>query len=320
MRWLVTGAAGFVGGHLVVRLRAAGVVEVFGLVRPGAPPSTPAFAPVEADVLDAPAMARTLAALRPDRIVHLAAQSSARESWQDPERTLLTNLFGLLHLLEAVRQAGLAPRVLVVGSAEEYGAVPGASAPIAEETPLRPASPYAVSKVAQGYLALQYALAHGVHVVRTRTFNHTGPGRGAGFAESSFARQIAEIEAGRRDPVIAVGNLDAVRDFSDVRDVVRAYVQLLEAGQAGEVYNVASGRGRRIGDVLERLIGLSRAKVEVRREAALLRPVDTPYLVGDATRLRRATGWEPEIPFDETLGDLLCDWRERIAAEERVPS
>jgi GDP-4-dehydro-6-deoxy-D-mannose reductase len=319
VRWLVTGAAGFVGGHLVARLRAEGVREVFGMVRPGSGPAA-GYQRVETELLDAEALRRSVAALRPDRIVHLAAQSSARESWRDPEGTLRTNLFGLLYLLEAVRHAGLTPRLLVVGSAEEYGAVPGAAEPIPEETPLRPASPYAVSKAAQGYLALQYALAHGLHVVRTRTFNHTGPGRGPGFAESSFARQIAEIEAGRHDPTIAVGNLEAVRDFTDVRDVVRAYVRLLESGQPGEVYNVASGHGRRVGEVLERLISHARAPVVVRRDPQLLRPVDTPYLVGDAARLRRVTGWEPEISFDRTLADLLDHWRERVAAADRVPS
>ena len=318
MRWLVTGAAGFVGGHLVARLRAEEAREVFGIVRPGSSPAPSDCEAVEVDLLDPEAMRRCVTSLRPDRIVHLAAQSSARESWRDPEGTLRTNLFGLLYLLEAVRLAGLTPRLLVVGSAEEYGAVPATGSPIPEETPPRPASPYAVSKVAQGYLALQYALAHGLHVVRTRTFNHTGPGRGPGFAESSFARQIAEIEAGRHEPSIAVGNLEAVRDFTDVRDVVRAYVRLLEAGQAGELYNVASGRGHRIADVLERLIGHARVRVDVRRDANLLRPVDTPYLVGDATRLRRATGWEPEIPFDQTLEDLLRHWRERVAAQEHV--
>jgi GDP-4-dehydro-6-deoxy-D-mannose reductase len=316
----VTGAAGFVGGHLVARLRAEEAREVFGIVRPGSSAAPRDCETVEVDLLDAEAMRRCVTSLRPDRIVHLAAQSSAWESWRDPEGTLRTNLFGLLYLLEAVRLAGLRPRLLVVGSAEEYGAIPAAAAPIHEETPPRPASPYALSKVAQGYLALQYALAHGLYVVRTRTFNHTGPGRGPGFAESSFARQIAEIEAGRHDPSIAVGNLEAIRDFTDVRDVVRAYVQLLEAGQAGEVYNVASGRGHRIAEVLERLIAHSRVRVDVRRDAHLLRPVDTPYLVGDATRLQRATGWEPEIPFDQTLEDLLRHWRERVSAQEHVPS
>jgi GDP-4-dehydro-6-deoxy-D-mannose reductase len=316
VRWLVTGANGFVGGHLVPRLLSADA-RVFGLVRPGTSREA-AFTAVEADLLDAAAVVRAVAEAAPDRIVHLAAQSSAKDSWQSPDATLRVNLLGLLNLLEAVRRAGLLPRMLVVGSAEEYGAVSDASRAIDEDTPLRPCSPYAVSKVAQGYLALQYHLAHKLPIVRTRTFNHTGPGRGAGFAESSFARQIAEIEAGRREPVIHVGNLEAVRDFGDVRDVVRAYLMLIEEGEAGEVYNVCSGHGVRIGDVLDRLLALSSARVEIRTDPALLRPADVPVLVGDATKLRRATPWRPEIPLERTLADLLQHWRQRIAAGERV--
>jgi len=316
VRWLVTGCNGFVGGHLVAALRSRASV-VFGLVRPGTPREG-AFTPLDADLLDAAAVARAVAEAAPDRIVHLAAQSSAKDSWKDAEGTLRTNLLGLLNLLEGVRLAGLAPRTLVIGSAEEYGVVADAARPIAEDTPLRPSSPYAVSKVAQGYLALQYHLAYRLPILRTRTFNHTGPGRGAGFAESSFARQIAEIEAGRREPVIRVGNLEAVRDFGDVRDVVRAYLLLLEAGEPGEVYNVCTGRGVRIGEVLERLLALSSAQVEVLTDPALLRPADVAVLVGDAARLRRATGWRPEIPFDVTLRDLLEHWRQRLAAGERV--
>jgi GDP-4-dehydro-6-deoxy-D-mannose reductase len=207
----------------------------------------------------------------------------------------------------------------VVGSAEEYGAVADAGRPISEDTPLRPLSPYAASKVAQEYLALQYALGHGLPVVRTRTFNHTGPGRGAVFAESSFARQIADIQAGRREPRIVVGNLDAVRDFSDVRDVVGAYALLVERGAPGEVYNVCSGRGVRIGFVLERLVALSGVKVEIREEQALLRQADIPFLVGDYGRLR-ALGWSPEIPLDRSLADLLAYWRERECLLSPPPS
>ena len=212
MRVLVTGVAGFVGGHLVdLLLDEEPGVEVIGLdSTPGNRARSLGIEVIGADLEDPEAVLTALGRARPDRIVHLAAQSSPRDSWLDPAGTFRTNLFGLLHLFEAALRQSLTPRVLVVGSAEEYGAVPGAAEPIPEETPLRPASPYALSKVAQGYLALQYALAHGLYVVRTRTFNHTGPGRGPGFAESSFARQIAEIEAGRHDPTIAVGNLEAV--------------------------------------------------------------------------------------------------------------
>jgi len=204
--------------------------------------------------------------------------------------------------------------VLVVGSAEEYGAVDPDAAPITEDAPLRPLSPYAVSKVAQGFLALQYALSREMAVVRTRTFPHTGPGRGAAFAESSFARQIAEVEAGRRRPVLEVGNLDAVRDFTDVRDVVRAYWLLLERGNPGEVYNVCSGRGQSIGDVLRALLEISGVHVDLKVDRERLRPSDLPALVGDPTRLREATGWEPKIPLEQTFRDLLDHWRERVGA------
>ena len=227
---------------------------------------------------------------------------------------------GIVHLLDAVRSLGLRPAVLVVGSAEEYGPVRPEDMPIREETPLRPASPYAVSKVAQGALALLYGPAGGLRVVLTRTFHHTGPGRGEAFAESSFARQIAEIEAGRREPVLRVGNLDAVRDFADVRDVVRAYWMLLEKGEGGRAYNVCSGRGRRIRELLDILLAASVARVEVRTDPDRLRPSDVPAQVGDPARLRSATGWEPTIPLERSLQDLLDDWRARVAASAPQPS
>ncbi|HSB61117.1 MAG TPA: GDP-mannose 4,6-dehydratase, partial [Vicinamibacteria bacterium] len=260
MKVLVTGAGGFVAGHLLDFLRAEHPeAEVFGLVRPhgSAPSGAGGTTVLEADLSDPASLEPVLDAVGPDRIVHLAGQSSVHHSWIDPGGTLRTNVLGIVHLLDAVRRRGLAPAVLVVGSAEEYGMVDASELPLREYAPLRPASPYAVSKVAQGLLALQYGPAGGMRVVRTRTFHHTGPGRGEAFAESSFARQIAEIEAGRRRPVLHVGNLAAVRDYTDVRDVVRAYWALLERGTAGEVYNVCSGRGRRIRDLLDVLLAAS---------------------------------------------------------------
>jgi GDP-4-dehydro-6-deoxy-D-mannose reductase len=324
VRLLVTGAHGFVGGHVLDQVRAEHPeVEVFALVRPrgGAPVPRAGNATVlEADLDDAPAVAGAVAAARPDRIVHLAGQSSVHHSWIDPGATLRTNVMGLVHLMDAVRAEGLRPRVLVVGSAEEYGIVDGASGPVREDAPLRPLSPYAVSKVAQGLLALEYAAPGGPTVVRTRTFPHTGPGRGEAFAESSFARQIVEVEAGHRPPVLSVGNLEAVRDFTDVRDVARAYWALLERAPGGvvprteTVYNVCSGRGVRLADLLARLIALAGVEVDVRQDPARFRPSDIPVLVGDPSRLRAATGWEPRIDLDRTLRDLLEDWRARIAA------
>jgi GDP-4-dehydro-6-deoxy-D-mannose reductase len=317
LRLLVTGAGGFVGGHLLELLqRESQQARVFGVVSPRG--SLPAVSRtgarlVEADLDDSAAAAAVVAEASPDAIVHLAGQSSVQQSWLDPGGTLRTNVLGVVHLLDAARKAGLRPAVLVVGSAEEYGCVPEAELPIREAQPLRPASPYAVSKVAQGSLALLYGPAGGMRVVLTRTFHHTGPGRGEAFAESSFARQIAEIERGLRPAVIEVGNLDAVRDFTDVRDVVRAYRLLLEKGASGQAYNVCSGHGRRIREVLDILLALSTTKVEVRVDAARLRPADVPAQVGDPSRLRQATGWQPEIPLEQSLADLLEDWRGRVA-------
>jgi GDP-4-dehydro-6-deoxy-D-mannose reductase len=317
VRLLVTGAGGFVGGHLVAFLRAEHpAVEVHGVVLPHGGASWPAVSGarvLEADLDDPASAAAVIEEVRPDRIIHLAGQSSVQQSWTDPGGTLRTNVLGIVHLLDAGRRCGLRPSVLVVGSAEEYGPVAPDETPIREDTPLRPASPYAVSKVAQGALALLYGPAGGMRVVLTRTFHHTGPGRGEAFAESSFARQIAEIEAGVRPPVLKVGNLDAVRDFADVRDVVRAYWELLEKGEGGTVYNVCSGTGRPVRWLLEALLAASEARVEVRVDPERLRPSDVPVQVGDPSRLRAATGWEPRIPLERTLRDLLAHWRARTA-------
>lgn len=317
MKLLVTGVTGFVGSHLVDFLLAEHPdVEIWGVVRRGVERvSLPArVQKVEAEIEHPASVDAVFEQVTPDAVVHLAAQSSVHQSWLDPDGTLRTNLHGTLHVLEALRRRGQTPPMLVVGSADEYGAALAAGLPLREDCPLRPNSPYAVSKVAQGYLALQYALSFGMPVVRTRTFPHTGPGRGEGFAESSFAKQLAEIECGQRPPVLEVGNLDAVRDFTDVRDVVRAYWLLLEKGARGEVYNVCSGRGIAIREILERLIALARARVEVRVDPARLRPSDIPVLVGDPTLLRRATGWQPCLPIERTLQDLLDDWRRRLSA------
>jgi GDP-4-dehydro-6-deoxy-D-mannose reductase len=315
---LVTGAGGFVAPHLVELLRAERPrLEIFGTVRPQTSVARSAgggIAVLEADLNDPTATAALVEEVTPDRIVHLAGQSSVHRSWIDPGGTLRTNVLGLVNILDAVRRHGLRPEVLVVGSAEEYGLVRAEEIPLKEETPLRPSSPYAVSKVAQAALARLYGPAGGMRVVLTRTFPHTGPGRGEAFAESSFARQIAEVEAGLRPPVLRVGNLEAVRDYTDVRDVVRAYWTLLEKGEQGEVYNVCSGRGRRIGGLLDELLLASGVRVEVRVEPARLRPSDVPELVGDPTRIHAATGWEPRIPLEQTLRDLLEDWRQRIRA------
>ena len=323
MRVLVTGAGGFVAPHLVELLRAEepGAV-LYGTVRPQ---TSVARGPgvgitlVEADLNDPAAALAVMDEVAPERIVHLAGQSSVHRSWIEPGATLRSNVLGLVNLLDAVRRRGLRPAVLVVGSAEEYGlALPG-EIPLHEDTPLRPSSPYAVSKVAQAALARLYGPAGGMKVVLTRTFHHTGPGRGEAFAESSFARQIAEIEAGLRPAVLRVGNLDSVRDYTDVRDVVRAYWMLLDRGEDGQVYNVCSGRGRTIREMLDALLALSSSRVELRVDPARLRPSDVPALVGDPARLCAATGWAPRVPLEQTLGELLTSWRQRVGGASEFP-
>ena len=318
MRVLVTGAAGFVGSHLRAFLQGE-AVEVFGMDLPGTSLGSGAGTTgIAADMNDPEAARRVIDEAAPDRIVHLAGQPSVHRSWAEPGETLRTNVLGIVNLLDATRQRGLHPAVLVVGSAEEYGLVEPSQVPLVETAPLRPNSPYAVSKVAQAALARLYGPAGGMKVVLARTFNHTGPGRGAVFAESSFARQIAEIEAGLKPPVLMVGNLEAVRDYTDVRDVVRAYWALLDSGAAGAAYNVCSGRGWSIREMLDMLLARSREKLEVRVDPERLRPSDIPVLVGDPSRLRAATGWEPRIPLERTLSDLLDDWRRRVGG--RAPS
>jgi GDP-4-dehydro-6-deoxy-D-mannose reductase len=257
---------------------------------------------------------RAVEAARPDLIFHLAAQTFVPASVEDPCETLTTNLLGQTHLLEAVRALRLDPVIQTACSSEEYGLVRKDEVEIRETNPLRPRSPYAVSKVAQDYQGYQYFLSYGMRVVRTRAFNHTGPRHGEVFALSSFAKQLAAIALGRSEPVILVGNLDAVRDFSDVRDVVRAYVLAALRGEPGEVYNISSGRGRSMRELLDTLIALSGLEVEVRIDPHRLRPSDVEILIGDSTKFRERTGWKPEIPIETTLLDLFDYWRERLRA------
>jgi GDP-4-dehydro-6-deoxy-D-mannose reductase len=317
MRVLITGLTGFVGSHLADYLVGRGDVEVFGTHRwrsrmDNVEHLRKRMRLVECELRDAAAVRRVLRDVRPDRIFHLAAQSFVPTSWLAPGETLTGNIMGQVNLLEALRDLELPARVQIAGSSEEYGLVHPEEVPIREENPLRPLSPYAVSKVAQDLLGYQYWRSYGVHVVRTRGFNHSGPRRGEVFVTSNFARQLAEIEKGLREPVVWVGNLESVRDFTDVRDMVRAYWLALELGAPGEVYNVCSGRGYSARQVLDILLGLSHAQVEVREDPARLRPSDVTLLVGDCSKFRAVTGWQPTIPFEVTLKDVLEYWRQRV--------
>jgi GDP-4-dehydro-6-deoxy-D-mannose reductase len=317
MRLLVTGISGFVGRHLAAFLAAEQPqVELVGLSSSRV--EGQAWTHLAANLEGPDETLRAVREARPDRVVHLAAQSSPRKSVSEAQATQRTNVLGLLNLLEALRLCAPRARLLVVGSGEEYGASGADAAPLREDAPLRPITPYGVSKMAQSFLAREYHAAHGLHVVRTRTFNHSGAGRGADFAESSFAREIVAIEAGRAEPVIHHGNLDAVRDFLDVRDVVRAYWALLDEGRPGEVYNVCSGTGVAIRAVLGELIDLAHVQVRTQVDPDRLRVADIPCLVGDPSRLRQATGWRPRHTLRDALRALLDGCRQHAGVELRA--
>ncbi len=283
-------------------------------VRPGA------VTVVDCELQDASAVRHVIRAVRPDRIFHLAAQSFVPTSWTAPAATLQNNTISQVNLFEAVREAKLDPVIHVAGSSEEYGLVYPDEAPIKETNPLRPLSPYAVSKVTQETLAVQYFRSYGLKTVVTRGFNHTGPRRGQVFVTSSFARQIAQIEAGLQEPVLYAGDLDSKRDWTDTRDMVRAYWLVAERGEPGEVYNVGRGTCMRVGDMLEILLSHARATIRVEQDPARLRPSDVRLLWADVTKFQAATGWEPTIPFAQTMEDLLEYWRERVRQPAPAPA
>jgi GDP-4-dehydro-6-deoxy-D-mannose reductase len=311
MKVLVTGAAGFVGGHLVPALHAAGH-RVSGLGDTPPPAGLALDAWHSADLADREALEAAVAATAPDAVVHLAGQSSVSRSFEDPEATFRANVLGTWHLLEATRVAAPRARVLVVGSGEVYGSIPPGTR-AGEDAPLAPLSPYALSKAAADALAEVHARAHGLEVVRTRSFGHAGPGQTTRFVLPAFASQIAAIERGVADPVLRVGNLEVTRDLSDVRDIVRAYRLLIERGRAGAAYNVCRGEGVRLIDVVGRLVSMARVPVRVEVDPARFRPADLPHLVGDPAAIARDTGWRAEIPIERTLSDVLEEWRRREA-------
>ena len=304
MRALITGADGFVGGHLTAFLRANADVELFGTC----------FYPREQDnrirwwhldLRDEDRVHALLEEIRPDLIFHLAAQAFVPASFDDPWHTLENNIRGQLNIFQSILQLELECRVLVVSSAEVYGEIRADENPVDENQPLRPANPYSVSKVAQDMLAMQYHLSHGLHTVRARAFNHIGPGQNTRFALPNFAAQIAAIEAGEQEPTIHVGNLDAERDFTDVRDVVRAYYLMLMRGKAGAVYNVCRGAAFSMRYLLDTLCDMSVVDLTVAVDTTRLRPLDVPCVIGDASRLRQDTAWEPTIDIHQSLADIL---------------
>lgn len=313
---LITGITGFAGSHLAELLLREGV-EVYGIQRWRSNTENiehlkDKIKIEEADLLDAHSLYTVIDKIKPDYIFHLAAQSFVQSSWASPTQTLEVNIIGSAHLFEAARKTGLPIPIQIACSSEEYGKVLPNELPIKETNPLRPLSPYAVSKLAMDYLGYQYHQSYDMKIIRTRGFNHTGPRRGEVFAESSFAKQIAEIEKGKREPIVLVGNLEAQRDYTDVRDMVRAYFIAVQKCDPGEVYNIATGKAWKIRAVLDLLLTFAKVKVEVRTDPARMRPSDVEILIGDNSKFVSKIGWRPEIPFEKTMEDLLNYWRERV--------
>lgn len=318
MKVLITGVTGMVGSHLgeyIVDNHPS--VEIHGLIRWRSPLDNIRHIQSKVtlhcgELRDLNSLVLLLQQVKPDRIFHLAAQSYVTSSFEAPADTIHTNVIGSTNLLDAVRITGIAPMIHICSSSEVYGQVTKDEVPIRETNPLRPASPYAVSKVGEDLIAQQYFLSYGIKTIRTRMFTHTGPRRGDVFAESAFARQIAEIEAGLRPNPIKVGNLNSVRTFADVRDAVKAYWLLLEKCPPGEVYNIGGNRTMTVGDMLEMLKSMAQCKIMHEVDPALLRPSDVTLQIPDTSKFQAATGWEPVIPLEVTLRDLLEHHRHRI--------
>jgi GDP-4-dehydro-6-deoxy-D-mannose reductase len=313
MRIFITGMEGFVGSHLA-EFALGQKAEVLGTAYPGSSRKNLASLPLQGifdlDITDGAAVDALLREVKPDWIFHLAGQSNPALSFKDPEPTLKANVLGTLHVLESVRRLGTATRVVIAGSADEYGGVDEHVKAINENFPLNPQSPYAVSKVCQDLMGLAYHQQHGLHTVRVRPFNHIGPRQALGFVATDFASQIVAIERGQVEPKLETGNLDVVRDFTDVRDIVRGYWSLAESGHPGEVYNLGSGRGIRIHQLVDGFLKHAQVPISVHMKHERIRH-ERLRKVANVGRLRRATGWKPVLPLSQTLLDILNDWRAR---------
>jgi len=313
VRILITGVGGFVGKHLSEHLRSTDpAAELHGTILDHTQRTPEGVTGHALDLKDETAVRALLETVQPNHIYHLAAQASPRRSFVIPWDTLENNIRAQLNLILGCLALNIRPRLLVISSAEIYGPVAQEFLPIREEQPLRPTNPYGVSKVTQDLLGLQYFLSHKLPILRTRPFNHFGPGQSEGFVAVDFAIQVARIEAGQKPPTVEVGNLTAQRDFTDVRDVVRAYRLIMEKGIPGDVYNIASGQVYTIQHVLDTLLAYSKVPIKVHTDPQRMMPADIPIIQGDASKLKAHTGWHCEIPFDRTLLDVLNDCRTRV--------
>ncbi len=306
---LITGINGFVGQYLKQKLEQQGYL-VAGTYLPEKLQAMPSnYYPV--DLLKPEQIQEVIQIWQPNEIYHLAGQGSVALSWKLPTKTIEINVNGTLNLLEAVRQYNADCKVLIVGSSDEYGPVQEQDCPVKEGHPLHPVSPYGISKLTQEKIAQLYANAYGMSLLMVRPFNHIGPGQSTGFVVADFASRIAAIEQGKSEPVLKVGNLHSFRDFTDVEDVVSAYILLMQYGQSGEIYNVGSGRALEIQTILEQLLTLSNAEIKVEIDSQRYRPVDVPLVVCDNSKLVACTGWQPQKSLQQTLLETLNYWRER---------
>lgn len=305
-RILIIGAAGFVGGYLARHLKNDLHRKTFLTKLPNEKINIEGFSVYDLDILNQDQIRSILSTLHPDEIYHLAAQSSVSVSWNDPKLTAKVNITGCLNLLEAVRSIpGYSPKIILVGSGEEYGRLPDGVSLVSEETQINPCNPYAVTKAAQNMFGTLYAKSYGMHIVMVRAFNHIGKGQSTQFVAADFCRQIAEIMAGKHENVIYTGNLSAKRDFTDVRDVVRAYSLLAQYGKDGETYNVGSGKSIEIKTLLQKIISQSGENIRIETDPNKLRPIDIPEIRADISKLKNDTGWQPNIPISQTLKEML---------------
>ena len=308
MRALVIGAGGFAGHYLLEELTKSSD-EIYATKLPNETITGTTAKILDLDITNVEAVFSLFEEIRPDCVYHLAAQSSAALSWKKPQLTMSINVIGALNVLEAIRALNLKSRVLLIGSGEEYGNVLPAEIPIKESTMVRPANIYAVSKLTQNLLGGLYLKAYGMDIISVRAFNHIGPMQADIFVASDFCKQVAMIEKGRKEPVISVGNLSAIRDFTDARDVVKAYTLLMSKGISGKTYNVGGGTVCKISELLDRILKLSSVQIKVEIDQSRLRPIDTPEISADISELKKDTGWTPSKTLDETLLDTLEYWR-----------
>ncbi len=314
---LVIGAAGFVGSYLINEMKENGM-EVHATKLGHENFSHPYAQVHELDIMDKDAITALLFEVRPDYIFHLAAQSSVGVAWKKPGLTIDINIKGSVNVMDAVRELFYKPRVLLIGSGEEYGHIQPGETPIIESNLLRPGNIYAATKACQNMIGNIYSRAYDMQLMMVRAFNHIGPGQAPMFVVSDFCKQVAEIEYGLREPVMKVGNLSARRDFTDVRDVVKAYVKLIQAGEPGETYNVGSGNAREIRQILDLIISMSKAEIQVEVDPNKIRPVDVPIIEADITKIRELTGWTPQIPIEQTIQETLDYWRQQCSAGQNV--